>query len=213
MAYSKEKREEWRQIDLLNIQDKDGLVSEFLFELGCLGITEQENGMTLYFDAETSDLLVDEVEKFLRAKGYRDFRIQDQTIKDEDWHLSWQQYFKPQQISETITVYPEWIDADESVPIPINIRPGMAFGTGTHETTQLAIQLLEKHLEKGMSILDAGCGAGILTIAALKLGADKVLSVEIDSEARENFNENLEINRCDGKMLVADVTKLDSYDF
>ncbi len=213
MTYSKEKKDSWRKIELFNVDDKDGQLAGFLFDLGCLGITEQNNGLILYFDAGTSDMLVDEIEQFLFSTGNKDFRLLDQSIEDENWHLNWQTYFTPQKISDKITIYPEWIEAEESVPIPIKMRPGMAFGTGTHETTQLATQLLEENLQEGMKILDAGCGAGILTITALKLGAGKVRSVEIDPEAAENFKENLGINRCKGEMQIADVTKLDTYDF
>lgn len=213
MTYSKKKAKQWREINLYNISDKTGLLTQFLFEKGCLGITESEEKLTLYFDADSAIELLKEIENFLDDNNFKNYRLVDTAIKDEDWHLSWQKYFTPQQITDRITVYPEWETIDESVEIPIRIRPGMAFGTGTHETTQLALTILENKVQKGMKILDAGCGAGILTIAALKLGAKSVDSVEIDGEAKDNFNENLELNNCTGKMLIKDVTKLEDYDY
>lgn len=213
MIYSKKKTDNWREIELENVVDSQGLLSNFLFEKGCLGITESENKLVVYFDSDSDINLLLEIEQFLDKNDFKDYRIVDKSIADEEWHLTWQKYFTPQKISDRITVYPEWIEPEESVEIPIRIRPGMAFGTGTHETTQLALVLLETKLQKSMKLLDAGCGAGILTIAAMKLGAKSVDSVEIDSEAEDNFYENLELNNCTGKMLIEDVTKLDEYDY
>ena len=213
MSYSKKKTDKWREIEIYNVTDEEGLLTNFVFEIGCLGITEETDKFVLYFDDESESKIPFEIGKFLDENNMKDFRIVDKSIKDEDWHLTWQKYFTPQKITSRITVYPEWIEPEESVEIPIRIRPGMAFGTGTHETTQLALTLLETKLHKGMHILDAGCGAGILTIAAMKLGAKSVDSVEIDIEAESNFYENLELNNCQGKMLVTDVTTLEHYDY
>lgn len=213
MTYSKKQTDSWREMELYNIADKEGVLSNFLFENGCLGITEEKDRLVLYFDSESDRNLLQKIEFFLDDNGFKDYRILDKSIKDEDWHLTWKKYFKPQPISDRITVYPEWEEVDESVEIPIKIRPGMAFGTGTHETTQLALILLETKVQKGMKILDAGCGAGILTIAAQKLGAKSIDSVEIDGEAEDNFYENLELNHCEGRMQIKDVTSLEEYDY
>ncbi len=213
MSYSKKQTDKWREIEIKNITDDAGLVVEHLFELGCLGINETSNGFLLYFDNASSSDLAQRIGLYLKKTGHSDFKILDHSIQDEDWHLTWKDYFKPQKISEQITIYPEWWNIDETVPIPIKIRPGMAFGTGTHETTQLALQLLEKYSQGCSTLLDAGCGAGILTIAAKKLGIEQVTSVEIDQQAKENFDENLELNQCTGEMVVADVTDLDHYEY
>ncbi len=213
MTYSKKKTDTWREIEILNIKDNDGLVANFLFEIGCLGITEENDKLVLYFDAESAQDIPKQIGLFLTNQQYQNFEINDKSIQDEDWHLTWKEFFKPQTITDRITVYPEWIDADGTVEIPIKMRPGMAFGTGTHETTQLAVQLLQKNIQKDMKILDAGCGTGILTIAAKRLGASAVDSVEIDGEALDNFNENLELNNCQGEMLIQDVTALENYNY
>jgi len=213
VSYSKKKTDKWREIEIRNISDNDGLVANYLFEIGCLGITEEIEKLVLYFDAESAIEIPQQIEEFLTNHKFQGFEIIDKSIQDEDWHLTWKEFFQPQKITDRITVYPEWIDAEEEVEIPIKMRPGMAFGTGTHETTQLAIQLLQKNIQKDMKILDAGCGTGILTIAAKRLGASAVDSVEIDNEALDNFNENLELNNCEGKMLIQDVTALDNYNY
>ena len=213
MAYSKEHRENWRVIKITRIQDENGLFADFLYENGCLGIHVEQDKLTAFFDIASDSALPLIIIKYLKDNNNKGCQVSDNSIKDENWHLTWKKYFAPQKISDKITVYPEWEEIDAQVKIPIKIRPGMAFGTGTHETTQMALILLEKEIEQGMKILDAGCGAGILTIAAMKMGAKSVDSVEIDSEAEPNFNENLELNSCVGKMLVKDVCKLENYNY
>lgn len=132
-------------------------------------------------------------------------------VKDDSlWKDKWKEYFKPTHISERIVVKPTWEEykaADGEVLIEID--PGMAFGTGTHETTSMCMKALEKYVKPGMSVLDAGCGSGILSIAAAKLGAADVLGVDIDEEAvrvsEENFVLNGTADVC--KAMAGDVTK------
>lgn len=115
---------------------------------------------------------------------------------DSEWKDKWKEYFKAFRVSEHIVVKPTWerYDNTGTGDIVIEIDPGMAFGTGAHETTSMCIQMLEKHMDEGDTVLDAGCGSGILTIAAAKLGAGKVLGIDIDetavSVARENIRRN-----------------------
>ena len=104
---------------------------------------------------------------------------------DSEWKDKWKEYFKAFRVSEHIVVKPTWEKYDNAGTgdIVIEIDPGMAFGTGAHETTSMCIQMLEKYMDEGDTILDAGCGSGILTIAAAKLGAAKVLGIDIDETA------------------------------
>ena len=132
-------------------------------------------------------------------------------IKDDSiWKDKWKEYFKPSHVSDSIVVKPTWEEYDpDDGEIVIEIDPGMAFGTGTHETTSMCIRALEKYVKDGMLVLDAGCGSGILSIAAAKLGAEEVLGVDIDEEAvrvsRENFELNGTENIC--RAEYGDVTK------
>ena len=118
------------------------------------------------------------------------------SVKDDSlWKDKWKEYFKPAHITDRIVVKPTW---EEYEPSPdemvIQIDPGMAFGTGTHETTSMCIKAMERYIKPGMKVLDAGCGSGILSIAAAKLGASEILGVDIDEEAVRVSEENFELN-------------------
>ena len=116
-------------------------------------------------------------------------------VKEEDWCNNWKQYFKPLLVGENILICPDW----EDVPCCENktvfkINPGMSFGTGSHETTQLCIEEMEKHIEPGHVVLDLGCGSGILSIIAMLLGAKEATAIDIDSNAVKIALENAEKN-------------------
>ena len=117
-------------------------------------------------------------------------------IADQNWMEAWKQHYKPILIGERLVIVPAWMEASDPARIPIKIDPGMAFGTGTHPTTQLCLELMEKELAARYPsrVIDVGCGSGILSIAAIKLGAKSALGVDIDAgsilNARENANNN-----------------------
>jgi ribosomal protein L11 methyltransferase len=116
-------------------------------------------------------------------------------IYDQDWMAAWKQHYRPLKIGKKMAILPAWVENAFPSRIPIRINPGMAFGTGTHPTTQLCLLLLEKHIQPGQSVFDIGCGSGILSTAALKLGADKVFSVDVSSAAIASSAENAELNQ------------------
>ena len=117
-------------------------------------------------------------------------------IKDDSiWKDKWKEYFKPSHVSDSIVVKPTWEEYDpDDGEIVIEIDPGMAFGTGTHETTSLSLKLMEKHVKRGDRVLDVGTGSGILAIAAAKLGASDILGIDIDQDAVRVANENIANN-------------------
>jgi ribosomal protein L11 methyltransferase len=121
--------------------------------------------------------------------------IEHSEVDDEDWATSWKKYYKPVHLSEHIVIKPTW---EEYIPIDgeiiVEIDPGMAFGTGTHETTIMCAQMLEKYLSKGDRVIDVGCGTGILAIIAAKLGAEHVTAVDVDGIAVRVSNENCIVN-------------------
>jgi ribosomal protein L11 methyltransferase len=106
-------------------------------------------------------------------------------IQSQNWMESWKQHYRPIEAGERLLVLPAWIDPPETDRIILKIDPGMAFGTGTHPTTQLSLALLERYVEPGQTILDIGCGSGILSVAARKLGAAQAYGVDIDPAAVE----------------------------
>lgn len=117
-------------------------------------------------------------------------------VSDEDWANNWKQYFKPFVISDRIIIKPSWEEYEGSTEgkIVLEIDPGMSFGTGQHFTTRLCIEQMNKHLTEGMEVLDMGCGSGILSIAAILLGANHAVGVDIDENATRIAIENAEIN-------------------
>jgi ribosomal protein L11 methyltransferase len=109
---------------------------------------------------------------------------------------AWKQHYKPILIGERLVIVPAWMDSPDPDRIPIKIDPGMAFGTGTHPTTQLCLELMEREFVSShpSTVIDVGCGSGILSIAAIKLGAEKALGVDIDAGSVKNSRENADAN-------------------
>ncbi|HCR70350.1 MAG TPA: 50S ribosomal protein L11 methyltransferase [Anaerolineae bacterium] len=129
-------------------------------------------------------------------------------IADQNWMEAWKQHYKPILIGERLLILPAWLQNPEPKRIPIKIDPGMAFGTGTHPTTQLCLELMENVNLRGLkdlgglNVIDVGCGSGILSIAALKLGANKVLGVDIDIESVKNSRENADVNEIGNELIL-----------
>ena len=116
-------------------------------------------------------------------------------VQEEDWANNWKKYFNPIEVGEKLLIRPSWRDDyDAGNRKVLNIDPGLAFGTGGHETTRLCLEMCEKYLKEGDSVLDVGCGSGILGIATLLLGADRAVGVDIDETAVRTAAENAEIN-------------------
>jgi ribosomal protein L11 methyltransferase len=115
-------------------------------------------------------------------------------IHEKDWENAWKAHFAPIMIGPKLVIQPAWIPLKETDRVPILMDPGMAFGTGTHPTTQLCLEAIEDLLHVDQSVIDLGCGSGILSIAAAKLGAGQVLAVDIDSIALQNAHKNVELN-------------------
>lgn len=117
------------------------------------------------------------------------------SVDENDWAESWKKYYKPTKIGKNILIKPTWeeTEVDEDTVL-IELDPGMAFGTGTHETTIMCAEALEKHVKPGDLVYDIGCGSGILSIVAAKLGAKKVLGVDLDPVCVRVSNENVKMN-------------------
>ena len=123
------------------------------------------------------------------------------SLQDADWENNWKQYYKPMEIGERLLVIPQWEQEDPKVlkaleggRVPLILEPGLTFGTGSHATTQLCLTALEKAIRGGEKVLDLGCGSGILSIAALKLGAASALAVDIDDKCLDVAYENAAMN-------------------
>ena len=136
-------------------------------------------------------------------------------LEDADWENNWKQYYKPMEIGERLLVIPQWLQEDPKVKkllsqgrVPLILDPGLTFGTGSHATTRLCLTALERYIHGGERVLDLGCGSGILSIAALRLGAASATAVDIDDKCLTVAYENAALNGI-GKdtytVLVGDV--------
>lgn len=200
--------------------DADSL-SDHLMELGALAVTfldaedkpilEPLPGETplwehlivlALFDAEIDTSMMDNLLK--HSDFYQHFgdSYEWEIIRDQDWERSWMDNFKPMQFGERVWIVPSWCDAPEPNAVNIKLDPGLAFGTGTHPTTSLCLQWLDGADLNGKTVIDYGCGSGILAIAALLLGAEKVYAVDIDPQAIEATKQNLERNNIHSDKLV-----------
>lgn len=131
-----------------------------------------------------------------------------ETIQEQNWMESWKQHYKPLTIGERLLIVPAWMDVETAGRVPIRIEPGMAFGTGVHPTTQLSLQLVERYMRPGKSVIDVGSGSAILAIAAKKLGASKVVAVDIDTVTLENARHNAEINEAEIEIGIGSVAEV-----
>lgn len=115
-------------------------------------------------------------------------------VQDADWENNWKQYYKPMEIGRRLVVIPQWEEADPGDRVPLYLDPGLTFGTGAHATTRLCLTALEDLVRGGERVLDLGCGSGILSVAALRLGAERALAVDIDDKCRDAARENAGLN-------------------
>jgi len=203
----------WIEVLVEGNVDTD-LVSGAMYSLGCLGIIEDKDRVRVYFES-AKNLSREQIVSALEEFGIKGAKISFNTIADDGWSRRWEKYFEPVRIGEKIYIRPPWREKSGGNLVDIIINPGCAFGTGTHPTTQMALFFLEKYLEKGMAVLDAGCGSGILAIAAVKLGAGNVMCVDNDEGIRENFYENISLNGIQEKveLKICDVIDIDDFDF
>ena len=125
---------------------------------------------------------------------YAPLRLTMDNVADADWENNWKQFYKPMEIGERLLVIPEWEQAKPTERVKLILNPGLTFGTGSHATTRLCLQALEKHIRGGEKVLDLGCGSGILSIAALLLGARDAFACDIDDKCVGVAYENAALN-------------------
>ena len=187
------------QVSVVLPRAKVEIASAQLFELGCCGVVEEDISdgvrLTAYFETIQNKA---EIEQALMPCECR-----FEQVPDTDWTLAWRSFFQPVYPTPRMAICPPW----DMVPDPpggftIAIDPQMAFGTGHHETTRLALLGLEKKIMSGDRVLDVGTGSGILSIAAVKLGASEVMAVDIEAAAIENARDNCILNGVDTKVVL-----------
>lgn len=125
-----------------------------------------------------------------------------QTVEDQDWNAGWREHYRPLEVGERLLILPSWVEVPATDRLPIRIDPGMAFGTGTHPSTRLALLAIESVVEEGIRFADIGTGSGILSIAALRLGAERADAVDSDRTAVELATANAALNGLGDRFLV-----------
>ena len=197
----KERKDEFGEIYQLNPQDypEEGvIVKAYLTVNSFLNVTIEEikeaiNNLVLYnIDLGKNNVSISEV-------------------NEEEWATAWKKYYHPVKISERFTIVPTWeeytpVSSDELI---IELDPGMAFGTGTHPTTVMCIQALERTVKEKDEVVDVGTGSGVLSIAAAMLGAEKVTALDLDEVAVESARLNIELNKVQDVVSVSQNNLLD----
>lgn len=139
------------------------------------------------------------------------------SVREEDWSNTWKKYYKPMKVSDRIVIKPSWETYNKKKgQVILTLDPGMAFGTGTHETTMLCMQAIDQYIRPDHSLIDIGCGTGVLSIGALLLGAKAATTIDLDGNAVEIARKNAQINKVLGRMTLVHGNLLDeiegSYD-
>lgn len=183
------------------LEDKDGNWDYIDDDL--MGLKDCETTVTVYIpDDANAPELVSAIRAELNALKQSDeqsefgrLECELKNIREEDWANNWKQYFKPLCVGEKLLIKPSWESVSENETRRIlEIDPAASFGTGQHNTTQLCLELLEQNISQGDSLLDLGCGSGILSIAAILLGAQKATAVDIDENSVKIAAENAQKN-------------------
>lgn len=159
------------------------------------------NDMQLDFDK----VLHNSLEKLKKEKlNLEHYAVESTQIKDSDWENKWKEYYSSVQITRYLTIVPEWLTYEPKGKSEqlIIMDPGLAFGTGTHPTTQLSIQALELVMRGGEKVIDVGTGSGVLTIASSLLGAETIHAYDLDDIAIQSAENNINLNKLDSEIII-----------
>jgi ribosomal protein L11 methyltransferase len=208
----------WQQLHLLIPSEQTELFENALLGLGALSITLQdaqdepifepelgtmplwsETKLTALFDLETSlkKVLAELAEQFPDSTLVYEL----EQVADQVWERAWLKYFKPLQFGERLWICPTGYDLPDPTAVNIMLDPGLAFGTGTHPTTALCLEWLATHDVHNKTVMDYGCGSGILAIAAIKLGASECWAIDHDPQALQATADNAQRNQINKRWL------------
>lgn len=192
-------------------------LSDELHELGALSVCltdkndnpvlEPTPGTTPLWPEVTIQTLYDQAEEAQRVKEHLlktrpDLSCSIEHLADKDWERAWMDDFKPQRFGQRLWICPTWLTPPQPDAVNLMLDPGLAFGTGTHPTTSLCLTWLEQANLEGKTVIDYGCGSGILSLAAIKLGAAHVFAVDIDPQALQATTNNAQTNSIDAAALI-----------
>ncbi len=184
-------------VELDKIKDAWDFIEPDLINTGHDGIIIK----AYYSEAEDLSQIMDDITEKITKGGFGE--ILTSKVDESDWAENWKIHYKTTKIGKNIVIKPSWEDYQpESDDIVIELDPGMAFGTGSHETTVMCAKALEKHVNPKTTVFDVGCGSGILGIIAAKLGAGRVLAIDLDPMCVKVTKENAIINQVDEEIQV-----------
>ncbi len=182
------------------------ILSSILWELNITGINEDVNCLRVFADIESNlktAAINSQLEKLKAENLLRNFKVEESIMEEKNWNEEWEKSLNVIHVSEKFVIKPSSKNYEKQKnEIIITIDPKMSFGTGEHQTTKLVIRQLENYLQKGMKILDAGTGTGILSIAALKLGASGAVAFDTDEWCFENAKENTVLNNVSDEIEI-----------
>lgn len=215
----KEIMKKYQRIELSTSPFPLDLLSGLMWDFNPDGIEEEEEKLIIY-SSHGKEIEVKEIEQLLiklKDSGLiNSFEYKSELLPTKNWNREWEQSLNIIKVTENITIKPTFRDYEPKPDeIVILIDPKMSFGTGEHQTTKMIIRLLEKYVRKGMSVLDAGTGTGILAITAVKLGADIAIGFDNDELCLINGLENVELNSLQDKVEIrlAEISDIDLFDF
>ena len=194
-----------------SIEDRDAGTEAEAPQFGEPGLEDpkawQRNWVVALLEADT------DVPDLLRRLGLpSDHEHQLETVEEQDWVRLTQSQFDPIRISDRLWIVPSWHEPPDPSAVCIELDPGLAFGTGSHPTTRLCLAWLEAHIKGGESVLDYGCGSGILAIAAARLGASPVLGVDLDPQAVAASRDNAQRNAVTAEFHLPDGLPAGTFD-
>lgn len=207
-------RSSFWQITLLSDSNQIEPLTETLWQLGASAVTYQENGGPAVLEPDPNtqplwqqlevvglfenEVAVDRVMQSLSQQGWlREPTYSVTSLIDQAWERCWLEHFQPIHCGGKLWICPSWCEPPDPHAVNIKLDPGLAFGTGTHETTKLCLEWLAQQAFVGNRIIDYGCGSGILAIAALRLGAAEVWAIDHDPQALQATQQNAEQNHID----------------
>jgi len=199
----------------VSIEDRDAGTAEEAPQFGEPGLADPKawnrNWVVALLDADAAQL-PDLPALFARLGLPADHEHQVEHVEEQDWVRLTQSQFDPIPISQRLWIVPSWHVAPDPEAITLLLDPGLAFGTGSHPTTRLCLQWLEGNLHEGESVLDYGCGSGILAIAAVKLGAGTVVGVDVDAQAFTASRDNAPRNQVTASFTLPDAAPTGQFD-
>lgn len=205
----------WYAVDILAEYDASEAIESAFNELGALGTEidglrkkkDEPLIVTGFFDDVLDGAMIrTSVDDALSIYGFAGDAVKNiahRTVEETDWLAEWKKHWKPTEIGKFI-IAPPWFDVPETDKIVIRVEPNMAFGTGTHETTQLCLKAISERYDATMSVLDVGTGTGILAIAAAKLGGSRILACDTDLDSVKIARENAVLNGVGDKIEFFD---------